>query len=78
MLTGSAFLKISSGRNETGLQQSVPIVTEKDLVSGKVITGMGKKLNSVLHPELLGGCEHTLNVMDIGSTACRAFGNIAY
>lgn len=65
VLTGSAFLKIYSGRNETVIQQSVSAVTEKDLVSGKVITGMRKKLNSVLHPELLGACEHTLNVLDI-------------
>lgn len=65
VLIGSAFLKICSGRNETVLQQSVSAVTEKDLLSGKVITGMGKKLNSVLHPELPRACVHTLNMMDI-------------
>lgn len=65
VLIGSAFLKIFSGRNEIVLQQSVSVVTEKDLVSGKVITVMGKNLNSVLHPELLRACVHTLNMMDI-------------
>lgn len=65
MLTGSAFLKICSGRNEIVLQQNVSVVPEKDLVSGRVIAGMGKKLNSVLHCELLWACEHALNVMDI-------------
>lgn len=48
VLTGSPFLKICSGRTETVLQQSVSVVTEKDLVSGKVITETAKKLNSVL------------------------------
>lgn len=47
------------------LQQSVSVVAKKDLsVSGKVITGMGKKLNGVLHPELLQAYEHTLKGMD--------------
>lgn len=53
VLTGSAFLKICSGRYEILLQRSVSVVPEKDLVSGKVIAGMGKKLNSVLRCELL-------------------------